>query len=79
MTNSYTDGNRILDYLGAVVVESLAPEDKEHMVQPAYEFELAEQKRLIAEGNAELIKRYALFRSYFESRLSLWSVPESKS
>jgi hypothetical protein len=74
-----TDGKRILDYLGTVVVESSAPEDKNHMVQPAYEFVLAEQKRLTAEGDAELIKRYALFRSYFESRLSLWSIPESKS
>jgi len=74
-----TDGRRILDYLGAVVVESSAPEDREHMVQPAYEFVLTEQKRLIAEGNAELINRYALFRSYFESRLSLWSIPEVKS
>jgi hypothetical protein len=74
-----TDGKRILDYLGAVVVESSAPEDREHMVQPAYEFVLAEQKRLIGEGNAELINRYALFRSYFESRLSLWSIPQTKS
>jgi hypothetical protein len=76
---TYTDGKSILDYLGAVVVESSAPEDKEHMVRPAYEFVLAEQKRLIAEGNAELINRYAMLRRYFESRLSLWSIPETKS
>jgi hypothetical protein len=74
-----TDGKRILDYLGAVVVESSAPEDREHIVQPAYEFVLAEQKRLMGEGNAELINRYASFRSYFESRLSLWSIPQTKS
>jgi len=73
------DGKRILDYLGAVVVENSAPGHKEHMVQPAYEFLLAEQKRLIAEGNSKLIERYALFRSYFESRLSFWSIPLSKS
>jgi hypothetical protein len=74
-----TDGKRILDYLGAGVVENSAPGDKESMVQPAYEFVLAEQNRLIGEGNAELIERYASFRSYFESRLSLWSIPARKS
>jgi len=74
-----TDGKRILDYLGAVIVENSAPGHKEHMVQPAYECVLAEQKRLIAEGNAELIKRYASFRNYFESRLSLWDISASKS
>jgi hypothetical protein len=73
------DGKKILDYLGAVVVENSAPGHKQHMVQPAYEFVLAEQKRLIAGGNAELIERYASFRSYFESRLSLWSIPTSTS
>jgi hypothetical protein len=73
-----TDGRRILDYLGPVVVENSAPVHKEHGVQPAYEFVLAEQKRLIAEGNAELIERYASFRSYFERRLSLWGMGVSK-
>jgi hypothetical protein len=74
-----TDGKRILDYLGSAVVEHSAPGHKEHMVQPAYEFVLTEQKRLIVEGNAELIERYASLRRYFETRLSLWEIPAVKS
>ena len=49
------------------------------MVQPAYEFLLAEQKRLVTEGDSKLIQRYALFRGYFESRLHLWDIPVRKS
>jgi hypothetical protein len=39
---------------------------------------LAEQKRINATGDAELIARYASFRGYFESRLSLWSLEAAK-
>lgn len=56
------DGNRILDYLGAVVVEHSAPEHADQMVKPAYEFVMAEQKRLISEGTSELVARYGLLR-----------------
>ena len=73
------DGKRILDYLGATVVQHSAPGHREHMVQPAYDFVLAEQKRLAAEGNSELVQRYATFRTYVESRLSLWNIPATKS
>jgi hypothetical protein len=73
-----TDGKRILDYLGAVIVESAGPGHVKHMVQPAYEFVLAEQARLISGGTPELVERYALFRSYVESRLSLWGLEASK-
>ena len=74
-----TDGNRILDYLGAVIAESSMPDHAKLMVQPAYEFVLAEQTRLIAEGNPKLVVRYASFRSYVESRLPLWGITVSKS
>jgi hypothetical protein len=69
-----TDGKRILDYLGAIS-ESTTEAEKEHMIIPAYEFVLTEQKRHIEEGNVKLIQRYADFRHYFESRLSLWAIP----
>src|SRR6266849_852063 len=74
-----TDGNRILDYLGAVMVQHSGPDHAKHMIQPAYEFVLAEQKRLTTEANAKLIQRYVSFRSYVESRLPLWGIAVSKS
>jgi hypothetical protein len=73
------DGNRILDYLGAVVVEHSAPEHADQMVKPAYEFVMAEQKRLISEVTSELVARYGLLRGYFESRLPLWGLGVSQS
>jgi hypothetical protein len=73
------DGNRILDYLGAVMVQHSGPDHAKHMVQPTYEFALAEQKRLIVEGSPELIARYASFRSYVDSRLPLWHITVVKS
>jgi hypothetical protein len=58
----------IMSSFHTVVVENSAG-DKEPMVQAAYEFVLAEQKRVIAEENVKLIERYASLRSYFERRL----------
>jgi hypothetical protein len=69
-----TDGQRILDYLGPVVVENAGPDHGQLMIQPAYNFVLAEQKRMLAKGDPELIGRYVLLRSYFESRLKSWGV-----
>jgi hypothetical protein len=69
-----TDGHRILDYLGPVMVENAGPDHGQLMIQPAYNFVLAEQKRMLAKGDAELIGRYVLLRSYFESRLAPWGV-----
>ena len=69
-----TDGHRILDYLGPVVVENAGPDHGQLMIQPAYDFVLAEQKRMLAKGDPELIGRYVLLRSYFESRLAPWGV-----
>lgn len=68
------DGQRILDYLGSVVVENAGPDHGRLMIQPAYDFVLAEQKRMLAKGDPELIGRYVLLRSYFESRLAPWGV-----
>jgi hypothetical protein len=73
-----TDGNRILDYLCPIIVQHSGPDYAKHMVQPAYEFVLSEQKRLIAEGNPQLIERYASLRNYLESRLALWGIGVSK-
>jgi hypothetical protein len=69
-----TDGNRILDYLGPIMVEHSLPGHAEQMVKPAYEFVLAEEKRLISDGPPKLVERYGLLRNYFESRLPLWGV-----
>jgi hypothetical protein len=49
------------------------------MVKPAYEFVMAEQKRLISEVTSELVARYGLLRGYFESRLPLWGLGVSQS
>lgn len=68
-----TDGQKILDYLGSVTAENAGP-NRNAIVQPAYNFVLAEQRRTFAKGNPELIGRYVLLRSYFESRLALWDV-----
>ena len=67
------DGENILDYLGPVVANSFS-EHAAQLVQPAYDFVLAEQKRLISEGDKKKIDRYLLFREYFESRLTLWGL-----
>lgn len=73
-----TDGQRILDYLGPVTVENAGPDHGKLMIQPAYNFVLAEQKRILAKSDPELIGRYVLLRSYFESRLAPWGVKVNK-
>jgi hypothetical protein len=74
------DGKRVLDYLGQTMVEHAAPEGqhKEYLVKPAYEFVLAEQKRINEGKNAKLIERYEAFRRYVESRLALWGMQVKK-
>jgi hypothetical protein len=64
-----TDGKRIVDYLGPVLKELMKPGDVKIMVQPAYDFVVAEQERLSSMADAKLGERYALLRRYFESRL----------
>jgi len=73
------DGQRILDYLGPVVVENAGPDHGQLMIQPAYNFVLAEQERLLTKGDPELIGRYVLLRRYFESRLGPWGVQVKKN
>jgi hypothetical protein len=63
-----TDGIRILDYLDEVVAKNSVPGHAEQQIQPAYDFVLAEQERFISKGTTKMIERYAVFRSYFESR-----------
>lgn len=79
LVSTDSDGTRILDYLGPVMVEHSSPKHATQMVLPAYSFVLAEQKRVGSEGREELIKRYALLRSYFESRLALWGLKTNSS
>jgi hypothetical protein len=71
------DGKRILDYLGPTMVEHAGPDlpkHVKHMVQPLYEFVLAEQVRQVARMDGKLIARYEQFRRYVESRLPLWGL-----
>lgn len=64
-----TDGKRILDYLGPVIKDLMKPGDAKIMVQPAYDFVVAEEQQFSSTAAKELGKRYALLRHYFESRL----------
>jgi hypothetical protein len=76
------DGKRILDYLGPTMVEHAGPDvakHVKHMVQPIYEFVLAEQGRQVARGDAKLIPRYEQFRGYVESRLPLWGLSKREA
>jgi hypothetical protein len=68
------DGHRVLDYLGPVMVENGGPDHGQLMIQPAYNFVLAEQKLMLSKGDPELIGRNFLLRRYFESRLGPWGV-----
>jgi hypothetical protein len=43
-------------------------------VRRAYEFVVAEQKRIVEEKNSKLIPRYDALRRYVESRLPLWGL-----
>jgi hypothetical protein len=76
------DGKRILDYLGATMVDHSGPDPAKHIkhiIQPVYEFVLAELRRQVAKGDTKLIARYERFRSYVESRLPLWGIAVKKS
>lgn len=76
-----SDGKRILDYLGPIIVEHAAPGNTtaQNMVWPAYQFVLEEQKRINLCGNPKLATRYQALRSYFESRLPLWNLDSKKT
>ena len=71
-----TDGKRILDYMGQTMVQHAGPVggQKDTLVRRAYEFVLAEQKRIVEEKNSKLIPRYDELRCYVESRLLLWGI-----
>ncbi len=69
LVSTDSDGERILDYLGPILAELMKPGEAKTMVQPAYDFILAEQQRLLSIGDAKLVERYTLLRRYFESRL----------
>jgi membrane protein implicated in regulation of membrane protease activity len=75
-----TDGKRILDYLGQTMVQHAGPGggQKDVLVRRAYDFVLAEQKRIVGAKNSKLIPRYEAFRGYVESRLPLWGLEAKK-
>jgi hypothetical protein len=51
---------------------------KEILVRRAYEFVVAEQKRIMEENNSKLIPRYNALRRYVESRLTFWGIEAKK-
>ncbi len=71
-----TDGKRILDYLGPTMLQHAGPGggQKDVLVRRAYDFVLAEQKRIGEGKNAKLVARYEALRRYVESRLALWGI-----
>jgi hypothetical protein len=75
-----TDGKRILDYLGQTMVQHAGPGggQKDVLVRRAYDFVLAEQKRVVDQKNSKLIPRYDALRHYVESRLPLWGIEVRK-
>lgn len=73
-----SDGKKILDYLGPLIVENAGrsvDKFKEIQLKPIYEFALSEQERINKECDSKLIARYAALRKYIESRLPLWNYP----
>jgi hypothetical protein len=64
-----TDGERILDYLAPILAELLKAGEAKIMIQPSYDFIVAEYQRLHSVGDEKLGQRYDLLRRYFESRL----------
>jgi hypothetical protein len=80
LVSTDNDGKRILDYLGNTMVQHAGPGggQKDVLVRRAYDFVLAEQKRIVEGKNAKLIPRYEALRRYFESRLPLWGIEVGK-
>jgi hypothetical protein len=60
------------------MVGSSVPDQAKNMIQPAYDFVVAEEKRLISQGNPEPIEGYSRFRCYFESGLALLGLEATK-
>jgi hypothetical protein len=74
-----SDGKRVLDYLGHTMMQHAGPGgQKEILVRRAYEFVVAEQKRIVEENNSKLIPRYDALRWYVESRLPFWDIEAKK-
>ena len=67
-------GGRFLDYLGEEMAKVAKPQDAKYIVQPAYDFVVAEQQRFLSTADSKLSERYRQVRDYFESRLSLWGL-----
>jgi len=76
LTGTDSSGERFLDYLGKLMAQVAKPQDAQHVVKPAYEFVVVEHERFLSTGDSKLAERYALLRSYFESRLPLWGLEQ---
>jgi hypothetical protein len=65
---------RYLDYIGEVMSQLAKPGEAKIMVQPGYDFIVAEHERFIAAKDERLAERYGKLRGYYESRLPLWAL-----
>lgn len=70
-----TDGKRILHYLSPFILSRGGRKCLEIMVKPALEFVRDEYDRVLAEGNAKLMPRYAALQTYFENSSPISSSP----
>jgi len=74
MVATDSDGEKILDYLGSFSAKMISQSEAGTIVKPAYDFVVAEERRLLSGGDSKLAPRYALLRRYFELHLSQWGL-----
>ena len=68
------NGERYLDYLGEAMSLIAKPGEGKIIVQPGYDFIVAEHERFLGEKDAKLAERYGKLRAYYESRLANWGL-----
>lgn len=73
-----SDGRRVLDYLGPHFFQ-MSGESARSLIQPAYDFVVAQQQVWEAEKNEKLAVRYGKARIYFKQHEELWGLREAKS
>jgi hypothetical protein len=71
------NGERYLDYLGEVMSKLARPGEAKIMVQPGYDFIVAEHGKFVAAKNEKLAERYQKLRVYYESRLVFWGLTKT--
>lgn len=73
-----SDGRRVLDYLGPHFFQ-MSGESARSLIQPAYDFVVAQQQVWEAEKNGKLAVRYGKARICFKQHEELWGLREAKS